>query len=370
MRMEARHPYGLLVTISLIAIGACAAPEASAQSDAYCRRVTAEAESQAFLLLSPRLSVQGLHVPNVGGTSGMGIVQGQEWQVRGGLSLSVIDMVRGAYVLDAARSECARHEARDGLQRTLSLGDDFGKLAALRAQLDYLEAQGPALDALLEEAQRSRDEQLLTMAQLHALRLRAAAIQRRSLEARAQINRLQGDAEDRQDTGRPIEAQLAAYEATSTSLAEQRSDIRRLNAWQLNVRGGVVPLDPFDWFGAVELSYNLGGIAQTFAEDAAVDARRDEIREADHEMRRQVERFERIMSQSAQALTDALSLLDAQMELVDQQIELLERLAGETVEARQSLRLARMNRIDLEAERVFRRRLLAEREAVSGDTNE
>lgn len=347
-------------------LAAIASPAIAQSPTPYCRRVRAEAESRAFLLFSPRLSVQGLHVPLVGGTTGMGIVQGQEWQARAALSFSPMDMARGALVLDQAGAECERRAAGEEIQRALEAGSSYGRLPALRAQVAYYQGQRAAIDQLLTDAQAARDEQLITMQQLNDVRLRANAIARHVQSLEAEIDRLSGDEEERDATDRPIRAQLDDYEARSIDLARAESDLRRLNPWQVNVSAGVVPLSTFDWYGAVELSYNLGGIAQAFAEDEVVAARAAELREADYEVRGAVERFERRMRESTSDLRDALQLLDAQARLLDEQRDLLTRTSEETAEAQHSLRMVEMNRIELEGDRVYRRALLSEREAITG----
>lgn len=345
---------------------AAAAPAAAQDTTPYCRRVRAEAESRAYLLFSPRIAVQGLHVPLVGGTTGTGVVQGTEWQARAALSFSPMDMARGALVLDQAGAECERRAAGEEIQRALEAGSSYGRLPALRAQVAYYRSQQPAIDRLLADAQAARDEQLITMHQLNDVRLRANAIARHVQSLEAEIERLEGDDEALAATDRPIRAQLDDYESRSLDLVRAQSDLRRLNPWQISVTAGLVPLSTFDWFGAVEVSYNLGGIAQAFAEDAVVEARADELREADYEVRGAVDRFERRMRESTGDLRDALQLLDAQARLLDEQRDLLTRTSEETAEAQHSLRMVEMNRIELEGDRIYRRALLSEREAVVG----
>ncbi|MBX3270272.1 MAG: hypothetical protein KF729_08420 [Sandaracinaceae bacterium] len=364
-------PTHLRLVIALLAGAGVASPSVAGAQDAaspYCRRVRAEAESRAFLLLSPRMMVQALHVPLVGGdTTGMGVVQGQPWQARAALSFSPMDMARGALVLDQATADCERHVAREELGRTLASDGSYGRLTALRAQLAYLASQQPVIDQLVLDAQTARDDQLITMQQLNDVRLRANAIARHVQSLEAEAERLREDEAERHASGRPIRAQLEDYEGRAIAFARAASELRRLSPWQINVSAGVVPLATVDWFGAIELSYNLGGIAQAFAEDAAVRAYEEELRESDQEARRAVERFERRMRTSARDLRDELALLDAQARLMDEQRALLVRTGEETAEATQSLRMVEMNRIELEGERVYSRALLAEREAVGGE---
>ncbi len=360
----------LAASLAIAALLALPTGATAQNSSPYCRRVRAEAESRAFLLFSPRLAVQALHVPLVGGTGGVALEQGQAWQARAALSFSPMDQARGVLVLDQASAECERRAAGEEIQRALAGGSGFGRLRALREQVAYLESARPAIQQLLDQAERARTEQLITMHQWNDVRLRANAIDRHVQSLRAEIDRLAQDDEDRAASDRPIRAQLDDYERRSIDLARAESDLRRLNPWQLDVTAGIVPLSTVDWFGAVELSYNLGGIAQAFAEDETIAARVDELREADYEVRGAVERFERSMRASTAELRDALQLLDAQARLLDEQRDLLTRAGEETAEAQQSLRMVEMNRIELEGDRVYRRTLLSEREAIAGGTDD
>ncbi len=355
---------GLLFSVLLLPALASAAQAQSAR----CRRTHAQAESRAYLLMSPSVMVQGLHVPSLagGGTSGTGSMglQSVPWQIRGGVSWSVLDVVRGAWLLESADTECRRQEARESLENTLAQGASYGRLPALRAEVEYLESQRPFVRELLVRAEQRRAEQLATEQQLATLRLRASTIERHIAERRAEIERLDQDEVGSRE--RPLRDDLVEYESASVSLEHEQSNMRRLDPWRVSLRLGVVPVQPVDWFGVLELSYNLGGIAQWSAEESAVDARVDELREADYEMRRRVEHFERTARSSVHEQTEALALLAAQIELVEHQRELLTRLTEQTGEMLHMLAMVEMNRIELEAERRFRERLLEGHRAVAG----
>ena len=61
-------------------------------------------------------------------------------------------------------------------------------------------------------------------------------------------------------------------------------DIRALDPWRLNVRGGLVADAPLDWFGMVELSFNLGAFRHASRDAAYLQAREQELREARDEL--------------------------------------------------------------------------------------
>ncbi len=342
------------------------APTVHAQT-AYCRHVDAAARSRSYLLMSPSLTVQGLHVPGVGDETGAGLFQRTGWQLRAALSWSVLDVARGAWVLEAAAHECRRYEVRESVERVLGLGADYGRLPALRAELAYLEEQLPAIEALLRTAEERRERLLSTQHQLDTLRLRANAVDRRIVELRREIERLEIDAPP---AGPPLREQLDAYESSSMALEREESSIRRIEAWRLNVRIGVVPTEPFDWFGVVELSYNLGGVAQWLSEDELLSARQQDLRESRYELRYRVERFERTVRASLDDQERALVLIEAQIELTERQRRMFAELAEQTGDMLHAQAMVELNRIELEAERRYRARLLAEHRGVAAPASE
>lgn len=334
---------------------------AAAQPSPSCRRLSARAASEAALLFAPEVSLAALRIPGVGDTTGAGTFQGRGFQVRGALSWSPLDALRGAWVLETADRECRRVEARARLAAALASGAVLGKLEALGEQLTYLEAQTPRVRAIVQAGIDRRAAEVSTAAQLRALRLRAAVLERRQLAVRAERDALLDAADE--EASRDLRADLATYEEATMAMEGRRSALRRLTPWQVQMRGGVIPTEPVDWYGAVELRVDLGTIAQAGAEDAYLAARVDELEESRNELRASVERQERAIARSVRELAEGLELLDAQIELLDQQRALLTEAAAETGAAHHALALTELNRIELEGERRYQARLLAERRA-------
>ena len=102
-----RYPpaLGALCTALCLLVAATPARADDARSPT-CRRILAEAGSQADLLFAPRLSVQGLRVPTEGDIDGGNTLAGDGYQARASLALSPLDMYKGALVMRGARAEC------------------------------------------------------------------------------------------------------------------------------------------------------------------------------------------------------------------------------------------------------------------------
>lgn len=350
------------VLASLVLVVLIPAASVGAQSP-HCRRAHADARSRAYLLMSPSITTQALHLPRLGDESGMALFQQVGWQARLGLSWSVLDVIRGAWVLDAAGSECARFEARARVERMLEHAPDHGRLEALREERDFLDESAPRVEALVAQGDARRAELRATQHQVNALHLRANELRRRRSQVQAEIERLEAD-----DAPEPVDVreELATYEHAALALERTDADVRRLDAWRVQVRVGLVPSDTVDWFGALELTYNIGGIAQWLAEDERVAARADELAEARYELRQRVERFERRVRVGLAEEERALALVEAQLEVVEQQVRMFAELAEHTGEVLHAWAMTELNRIELEAERRYRQRLLLERRRVLG----
>lgn len=318
--------------LSAAVVAVCAlAPSTARSQDARCRRIRASAESQAFLLFSPTLWAEGVHVPLIGDETGMGYVQGGAWQLRGAISMSPLDVVRGAMTLDIAGVECRQLDAASRARRVLELGENVGTLAAARAQHEALTGARPEIDAIVARAENRLAEGLATEAQLVSIRAESARIARLADQIAADLDRLIEAGHDDLDPT-TIRADLEAYERASIDLERQRSSLRRLNAWTLQVRGGVVPVDRVDWFGQVQLGFNLGGVAQQIAEDHVVRAREDELAESREELRSAVERLERRLAASLPDLRGDLAHVERQIAIQQRQRELLASMQTSEVE--------------------------------------
>lgn len=324
-----------------------------------CRRVHASAESQAFLLVSPILWVEGVHVPRVGDESGMAYVVGGEWQLRAAISWSPIDLARGVMLIDQAGTECRGLAAAERIRRVLELGDSFGELAARRAERASLEAARAEIDQRVARAEERLAAGLGTTHQVAEIRAEALRLARRAAQLDGEITRLVQAGHDEVDY-RTLRDDLAVYEASASMLEDQRSASRRLAPWIVSLRGGVVPGDRVDWFGQLQVGINLGVFAHNAAEDAAVEARRDELREESGELRAVVERLVDRLQAGLPSLRDELAHLDRLISVQVSQLRDFEAL--HTAEVEHTRALIDLLLIGLAAERAHLTTLIETRE--------
>jgi hypothetical protein len=330
----------------------------------YCQRVQAEARSKASLLFAPRLEAQALRVPGVDLLGGqVPIPKQEEFQARVLLAYSPIDLFRGRTVLEVAAAECERNVAQEHLQRTLRQGSAVGRASALRQQASYLSARLPRVDELVLEAERRLERHVSTLLEVDELRLRRLRLHRNLSEARQELTQLEELGMD-DSSALSLRGEVERYERATLEMERSRSTLRRMDAWQVDLRAGVVPAPDFDWLAIVSLSYNFGSIPQAGAERTYMEARRDELRSTDGELRIQIERLQRWAQTSVTQLREELALVERQLELRRQQEAAVERQDSERYMHLRAL--AELEQIELEAHRVFLEQLLAAREAMNG----
>lgn len=354
----------LAAAILACALGPTAAASAQGSTAARCRRLQAQAESQAFLLVSPTLWAEAVHVPRVGDDTGTGLYQGGPWQLRAALSYSVLDLVRGVMVLGSVDAECRQHLAVEHARRTLELGEAIGELPARRAEREVLVGAREEVDGIVATAERRLREGLSTQMELGQIQAEALRLQRRADQLAGEIERLRAAGHEEADPA-ALRADLSDYERATIELERQRSSIRRLSAWTVSVRGGVVPIEPVDWFGQVQVGFNLGGFAQQIAEDAVVSAREGELRELSTELRSQIDRLEQRLRDSVPVLRTELGHVERQIELVERQRTLLGEL--ETAEVAHVRAMLELQELGLRAEQARLAALVMVRAAIGGE---
>lgn len=134
------------------------------------------------------------------------------------------------------------------------------------------------------------------------------------------------------------------------------SRLRSLDAWQVRLSAGVVPLNGGDWYGIAELSVNLGVFMREREEHRYLDARRDELKKARYEAGTQLDDF-RVQARAALAQArQELALVERELTLITDSRRALERSeAPGVVHARDALAL---HAFSLESDRAFLRGLV------------
>lgn len=332
---------------------------AAAQTSATCRRIQAEADSRAALLLYPTVHVQGVRLPSEGDEDGTGLLDGDRWQARAMVSVSPLDIVRGVKTLDTADAACLRHDAQNRLQESLELGLDLGKRQALERQISHLRTAMPRLKTLVQQSEQRLAEGLITFLELNQLRLEVMRTERRLLHLRGELELL--NERNLPESAAPLPSLVATYESRSMDVERKTSSLRRLQPWQVSVRGGVIPDREVDYFGIVELSYNMGDLAQGSAERGYLEARQAELSSSRSELRQRAERLRRQLATSVHQLDSDLRMIDEQLDMLRRQKHLL--VEKEAPGQQQALALLEVQMVPLESERVYVQTLLSARQA-------
>ncbi len=300
----------------------------------------------------------------MGGTS--------SYQVRAGLAWSPLDFAHGFMTLDASDIECDELAALSRARRIIELGGEIGELPARRAERDALSAARSRWEEVVSRTQTRVGEGLAPTTQLTTVRAEAERLERRLDQLEAEIARLVSAGHDEVDPA-SLASDLEIYERRALDLERQQSSIRRLGPWNVTLLGSVVPVDQgmgawnVDWFGWVSVSYNLGGIAQQFAEDRTVEARAAELGADAVELRHAFDRFARSIDDSIAATTDELTHVQHLIDIQLHQRELLGQL--ETSEVENLRAMIDLQVIALEAERAHLSRLLEVRAALRSSSS-
>jgi len=253
-----------------------AAASADDDASARCRAIRARARMDASLLIGPRLSLSGLRFPG-GRDVDLGSTVGDNMQIRIGLTVTPFEMYRGIRVLDAADVDCRREDAAARLDAWLQAAEQAPDLTARRAQRTYLTAHQAEWAAVIGYAQERRDANVITVLEFNYVQSLVTQLERKLEQAKAELPaRASASVDARRGQ---LDALLHDYTETALEHERRTGGDHAAEAWSLRITGGIVPLpiDAVDWFGIVELSYNLGGLFQGSASTELVAARRDEL---------------------------------------------------------------------------------------------
>lgn len=354
-----RLPRLLAVALGL---GAAVAATDAAHADDTCARLRAEARAEAVILYAPRIELEGARAPAVIDASEPTAAR-DGFQARAALALSPVDMLRGRAVERVARAECALDDASHQIDRVLATGARFGELAAVRAELAYLDEHLPTLDTLVADATEALARQRATALEVDELRSRRATLRRRASDlrnTRVLLEELDGEPGPTPD----LDALAATARAAAIRVDRRKADVRGLSAWRLDVRAGVAAAERADYFAVVELSYSLGERFQKSANRRAVAARTAEVANDDRSATVRLARLQ-------QAMRDSVVILDEELRGLDEELAAIAtdraRLEGLDSDAARALRnRATIATIELEARRASVSTLAQTRHSLVG----
>lgn len=329
-----------------------------ASEAARCRWLEAEARSTAATLLFPRLEAQVLRFPGTSVDGTPVVLNGEPVQLRGFVAYSPVDFIRGRTLMSVAEADCRLASAESRLQRRVRLSESTGKANALKSRLGVLEGAVARAQALTVQTERRLERQAATVLQVEELRRKGLQLQMEASEVRAEIARLEALLpEDAQPAS--IREELGHLRTATLDAQTRRGNYRKLQAWQLDFRLGVEPVQNLEFIGMVTLGFNLGRLFQSSAEEEALLAREVEMRESDAEVTTQATRISRWLREDVPRLQQQLAVINEEIAHAKKNEAALASRASDP--QNHVLALAELNRFELEAERAYLTQLVEAR---------
>ncbi|HVH40990.1 MAG TPA: hypothetical protein VM925_01565 [Labilithrix sp.] len=333
------------------------------ESSPYCRKVRARAASDAALLFAPTVQAQGIKFPN-NGTVDSGVTTGAGYQFRAALTFSPLDFYKGFRVKSVGEADCQQHEHIVTTREILMQGSDYGRLPALRKQVEFLDGRRDEMDGTVEKTTERVAAHVASIRDAAEVRARIAVLMRAREQSQGDADRL---------VARGVEAfhgslltLVAAAEQDAMKFEREASHVRTLDAWDLRLTGGVIPQDrPVDYFGIVQVGFNFGSFSRNAQESRYLEARSDEMKKARYELRDEVQKFRaQLKTASAQAKRE-LAIVDKQAAMLVKDKESLE--GSDSAGAAQALALISLDSILVESERVYLNTLITELARLEND---
>jgi hypothetical protein len=323
---------------------------ARAENSPYCDKVRARAASDAALLVAPSVVAQAIRFPSTTQVpTDTGPTSGNGFQVRTGLTYSPIDLYRGGRVLRIGDADCEQHQAAESVEEALAHGSDSARLAALRQQAQYLDARRGDWQALRERAEERLGAHVITRIEFDDLRRQAEDLEHKDVRVRGEMALL--DARGSDQPPPPVDQLAARYAESSLRFERETSTLRSLDPWQFQLSGGVIPFSPVDWYAMAQVTFNVGSFERNHHERQYVDARKDELDHARHEISTRVREYR-------EQLRAVLDQARRELEVVERELAFLSatQAALEKSEA-QGVAHVRdtmyIEQISLESDRIF-----------------
>jgi len=249
-------------------------PEAEAAASAsYCNYVTAVADSQSAVLVSPQLFAMG------GAVSGNEAPTGPTTtvvrpRVVAGASYSVSNLYRGIQTKELAAAECARYRLFNKLL-AFSMAHGGGTSApAQQAKLAVIEEALPRAEQILARAREAMGEAKITVDELDATTARIDGLRALAADTRGRLRTAAGTMQPPKETLADLNAQR---EQAERATEERAAKLRQAQAWDVQVKAGYDQVFGFSQtvpvFGMVTVSFNPGYFWQRPADDRAQTAR-------------------------------------------------------------------------------------------------
>ena len=367
-----RAALALAVSVATATIAARASaddaptPAADPAVAAYCEKVTARAESDASLLLAPTVVGQYIRYPSSGIADATGVHVGSGWQPRVSLSYGLLDAYKGVGILAVGRADCAAETRAAELRSLLEARADIGRPVALQRELDALKAGRPELDALAAKAEERVKREAGTLMDVLEIRRKTSEMDRRVAEVEGELAMLKArHVPAKAMTRVQMMELLRQLDETAATYDDKVAHVRNLDPWRVNVSGGAVSHPAADYFAAIELSYDIGGVVRNGAEARYRNARAEERKVAHSELHAQVEQMLREVDISQREARAELAVVDGQAARVTSLKQAL--ATADAPNAQQLVANLTIESIEINAERNYLAALIEQRSAMEND---
>lgn len=342
-----------------LAVAFAASPLTAAADSAYCRAVRARASADASLLMSPQIVTQALRYPDFYIANGVGSARAQ---ARAGLAYSLVDLYKGFGVLSVAEAECEAHASRAAIEELLLQGSDLCRLPALHAQVAFLEEKQGEWQSLLSREEERFARRLITLTELTEIRIRAAQLERQLARAGAELRHLSSTGVRRPDS--PLSSLSGRYLARAGEVEQRVSHVRSLSAWQLKLAGGATTIsaDRPDWYGLLEVSFNLGAFAERRSDARFLEAQSETLATDPAELVGRVEELKTRMRGTRSQAASELVAIERHRSQVAQARRTLE--SAEPAAAAHAAALLSYDDISIGAEETYLRALRDELDTI------
>ncbi len=326
--------------------------------DDYCERVREAATSTAAVLLGPRIGVQAIKFP-AGGDLALGQTAASESQFRGYTQYSFTDAYHGILALKLGDAECRRQRLAQPLEDAIRVATDQGRRDALSRELQFLRDNDDVVAGLERDAETRQRAEVATVEEVIEIQTLASAFQTQEADTEDALARLEASA--LHEPTLPLSRQVSEYERASMDVERLGSRIRQVSPWTFTVSGGVAAntVIPVDWFGTLELSYNIGGFVQAAAEPRLLSARQQELESANYELAYAAGVVDAALSQSVEILKRQIAVVEKEVERLRAEQALLE---GSDAAGRLPLiAVIKLRLVVVEAQLVYSRALAEQR---------
>jgi hypothetical protein len=338
---------------------------AAARDTPYCKQVRARAQSDADLLMMPRVVVQGIRFPQGAQQIDSGATTENGYQLRTGFTFSPVDFYKGQTTLRLGDAECERHEAELDLSGVLARGTDDARLSALREQGLFLRAKQTDWTALHARATARLGKRIITVVEFTNVQRFIDELERKLVQVEGDAGQLDARARNQAlpfatlpGSGLPsatLPALANRYTEASQHFEREASSLRLLDDWRLQMTGGVIPQTPSDWYGTIELSFSLGGLVRPAHEENYVEARAAAVAHASDGVDARLRAFQGEVAALLEQTKRDLSVVEHSLDVLRSTRTALE--ASEAESVAQAREILTIQQFSIESDSVYLRAL-------------